>query len=71
MTQKAKSSLGEDGGNALLLGQLTNGDVSLHVSDGYLEDDHEAVHLEAFQAMDLIVVQAGLCIPIDRVVLVE
>ena len=53
VTQKAKSSLGEDGGNTLLLGQLTNGGVSLHVSDGYTENDPEAAYLEAFQAMDL------------------
>ena len=53
MTQKAKSSLGEDGGNALLLDQLKKGGVSLHVSDGYPEDDPEAAYLEAFQVMDL------------------
>ena len=53
MTQKVKSSLGEDGGNALLLGQLTDGGVSLHASDGYPEDNPEAAYLEALQAVDL------------------
>ena len=68
MTQKAKSSLGEDGANALLLGQLTNGGVSFHVSDGYFEDNPEAAYLEAIQTMDLWFKQD--CTLIHRVVLV-
>ena len=53
MTQKAKSSLGEDGRNALLLGQLMNGGVSLHVSDEYPKDNPKTAYLETFQAIDL------------------
>ena len=52
-SQKTKPSLGEDGWNTLFLGQLPDGGIPLHVSNGYPKDDPEAADGEAFQTVDL------------------
>ena len=53
MSQKAKSSLREDGGKTLLVRQLPSGGIPFHVSDGYPKDNPETADEEAFQAVDL------------------